>query len=101
MENTENMIEFLSGTRTATVTFTNQKHINRMKKLYEERKDEFKYFKENEDGSVCAKIPVKWVRIGAGRTGTKREMTEEQKEALRQRLAAGRAKAVKKSTKKK
>lgn len=97
MENNENMIEFISGTRTATVSFTNQKHINRMKKLYEERKDEFKYFKENEDGSVCAKIPLKWIKVNAGAlpgTGKKREMTEEQKEELRQRLAAGRAKSA-------
>lgn len=97
MENNENMIEFISGTRTATVSFTNQKHINRMKKLYEERKDEFKYFKENEDGSICAKIPLKWIKVNAGAlpgTGKKREMTEEQKEELRQRLAAGRAKSV-------
>ena len=101
MENTENMIEFLSGTRTATVTFTNQKHINRMKKLYEERKDEFKYFKENEDGSVCAKIPVKWVRIGAGRTGTKREMTEEQKKELAERLKKAREGKGKDARKKK
>lgn len=36
MDNKENMIEFLSGQRTCTVTFTNQKHINRIKKLYEE-----------------------------------------------------------------
>lgn len=97
MENNENMIEFISGARTATVSFTNQKHINRMKKLYEERKDEFKYFKENEDGSVCAKIPLKWIKVNAGAlpgTGKKREMTEEQKEELRQRLAAGRAKSA-------
>ena len=99
MENNENMVEFISGTRTATVTFTNQKHINRMKKLYEERGSEFKYFKENSDGSICAKIPLKWVKINAGAlpgTGKKREMTEEQKELLRQRLAEGRAKAAKK-----
>jgi len=99
MDNTENMIEFLSGTRSATVTFTNQKHINRMKKLYEERKDEFKYFKENKDGSICAKIPLKWIKVNPGAlpgTGKKREMTEEQKEELRKRLAAGRAKANKK-----
>lgn len=51
MENNENMIEFISCTHFATVTFTNQKHINRMKKLYEEHKDEFKYFKENSDGN--------------------------------------------------
>ena len=85
MENTENMIEFISGTRTATVTFTNKKHINRIKKLYEERKDDFKYFKENKDGSICAKIPLKWIKINAvSKTG--RVMTEEQKEAARIRL---------------
>ena len=91
MENTENMIEFISGTRTATVTFTNQKHINRIKKLYEERKDDFKYFKENTDGSVCAKIPLKWIKINAG-SKTGRVMTEEQKEAARIRLANARKK---------
>ena len=85
MENTENMVEFISGTRTATVTFTNQKHINRMRKLYEERKDDFKYFKENKDGSICAKIPLKWIKINAG-SKTGRVMTEEQKEAARIRL---------------
>ena len=95
MENTENMVEFISGTRTATVTFTNQKHINRMKKLYEERKDDFKYFKENTDGSVCAKIPLKWIKINAG-SKTGRVMTEEQKEAARIRLANARKKMGKK-----
>ena len=85
MENTENMVEFISGTRTATITFTNQKHINRMRKLYEERKDDFKYFKENKDGSICAKIPLKWIKINAG-SKTGRVMTEEQKEAARIRL---------------
>lgn len=37
MEITENMIEFISGQRTATVTLSNPKHINRIKKLYEDR----------------------------------------------------------------
>lgn len=91
MENTENMIEFISGTRTATVTFTNKKHINRIKKLYEERKDAFKYFVENPDGSVCAKLPLKWIKINAG-SKEGRVMTEEQKEAARIRLAEARKK---------
>ena len=91
MENTENVLEFISGTRTATVTFTNQKHINRIKKLYEERKDDFKYFKENTDGSVCAKIPLKWIKINPG-SKEGRVMTEEQKEAARIRLANARKK---------
>ena len=91
MENTENVLEFISGTRTATVTFTNKKHINRIKKLYEERKDDFKYFIENPDGSVCAKIPLKWIKINPG-SKEKRVMTEEQKEAARIRLAKAREK---------
>lgn len=95
MENQENVLEFISGTRTATVTFTNQKHINRIKKLYEERKDDFIYFKENKDGSVCAKIPLKWVKINPG-SKEKRIMTEEQKEAARIRLANARKKMSKK-----
>lgn len=95
MENSENVIEFLKNSRTATVTFTNRKHISRIKKLYEERGDEFKYYHENEDGSVCAKLPLKWIKVNAGSvpgTRAKREMTEEQKQALRERLAKGRAK---------
>lgn len=89
--NNENCIEFLSGERSAVVSFTNRKHINRIKKLYEERKDDFKYFHENTDGSICAKLPVKWIKINPG-SKTGRVMTEEQKEAARVRLANARNK---------
>ena len=89
--NMENVLEFISGARTVTVSFTNQKHINRIKKLYEERKDDFKYFHENTDGSICAKIPLKWVKLNPG-SKTGRVMTEEQKEAARVRLANARNK---------
>ena len=54
---------------------------------------------DGKDGSICAKIPLKWVKVNPGSlpgTGRKREMTEEQKEELCKRLAAGRAKAAKK-----
>lgn len=87
----ENVLEFISGARTVTVSFTNQKHINRIKKLYEERKDDFKYFHENTDGSICAKIPLKWVKLNPG-SKTGRVMTEEQKEAARIRLSNARNK---------
>ena len=79
----------LSGQRTCTATFTNRKHINRIKKLYEERGNEFKYLIENPDGSVCAKFPLKWVRINPGAKfdpdKPKKEMSAEQ----RVKLAAG------------
>lgn len=89
--NMENVLEFISGARTVTVSFTNQKHINRIKKLYEERKDDFKYFHENTDGSICAKIPLKWIKLNPG-SKNGRVMTEEQKEAARVRLANARNK---------
>ena len=89
--NMENVLEFMSGARTVTVSFTNQKHINRIKKLYEERKDDFKYFHENADGSICAKIPLKWIKLNPG-SKNGRVMTEEQKEAARVRLANARNK---------
>ena len=89
--NNENCIQFLSGKRSAVVSFTNRKHINRIKKLYEERKDDFKYFHENTDGSICAKIPLKWIKLNPG-SKNGRVMTEEQKEAARVRLANARNK---------
>ena len=83
--NTENVLEFISGTRTATVTFTNQKHINRIKKIYEDRKDEFKYFVENDDGSICAKLPLKWIKISPPKINN-RIYTEEEKIKIAERL---------------
>ena len=91
MDSSENVIDFITGERTATVTFTNRKHINRIKNIYEERKDDFKYFRENPDGSICAKIPLKWVKISPG-SKEGRIMTEEQKEAARIRLQNARNK---------
>lgn len=95
MDNTENMIEFLSGQRTCVVSFTNPKHIRRIKSIYEERKDDFTYFVENSDGSICAKIPLKWIKINPG-SKEGRIMTEEQKEAARLRLAKARENMSKK-----
>lgn len=81
MENQENCIEFMSGSHTATVSFTNKKHINKIKKLYEKNGGEFKYFVENSDGSICAKIPLRWIKISPPRM-----VSDEQREAARIRL---------------
>ena len=93
MKNQENMIDFVVGRDTAVVSFTNKKYINRIKKLYKERKEEFTSFYENKDGSVCAKIPLKWIRINPGVKDSnrpKRILTEEQKKELAERLSNGR-----------
>lgn len=100
MENTENMIDFISGRRSATVSFTNGKHIRRIKQIYAERKDEFKFYKENEDGSICATIPLKWVKINPGAKPDpdkpKKELSPEHKAKLLEGLEKSR-KAQKKT----
>ena len=95
INNNENAIEYLSGEHYITVSFTDRKMINRVKKLYSERKDDFKYLKENMDGSICAKLPKKWLKLNAG-SKEGRVMTDEQKKAVRIRLQQAREKIKKK-----
>lgn len=71
-KNRENAIEFLTGEETATVSFTQTKYINRIKKLAKDFPEDIK-LKENKDGSICADIPLKWVRISRPRTLTDAE----------------------------
>ena len=94
-ETNENMIEFISGQRTAVLTLTNRKHINRIKAIYAERKDDFKFYHENKDGSICVKIPLKWIKINPGAKPDpdkpKRELSPEHKAKLLEALKRGRA----------
>lgn len=82
--NTENALEFMVGDIYCTGSFTSQRHINRIKKLHERYEKDFCYLVENRDGSVCAKFPLSWLRIVPP---TRREISEEEKELLRERLA--------------
>ena len=84
-KNNENCIEWLSGERNCLCTFTNRKQINRVKNLYadQDHKDDFSYFHENPDGSVCCKIPLKWIKINPG---SKREYSDEQRAEMAERM---------------
>lgn len=83
MELKENVIEFLSGDKHATLTFSNRTHITKIKKLYQRSPEDFEYYVENPDGSVCARIPLKWIKISLPRQV---EYTDEQKAALAERM---------------
>ena len=48
--NNENDLCYLTGERYVCVSFTDRKMINRIKKIYEERAEEFKYLTQNKDG---------------------------------------------------
>lgn len=63
MEDKENVIEFIRGDKTATVTFSQGRYITRIKNLAKEKPDECKITHTNTDGSIVAHIPVSWVKI--------------------------------------
>lgn len=81
--NKENAVEFLTGDKTVTVSFTAQKYVNKMKKLHEKHSDKFEAYEINPDGSLYARIPLKWLKISIPRTNN---MNEEQRIAAAERL---------------
>lgn len=82
-KNNENAIEFYNGDKTCTVSITNQRYCNKLKKLYEAHPKEFERFVINADGSVYARLPLKWLKFSAPSV---REVSEEQREMLRERM---------------
>lgn len=78
----ENCIEWLNGQEVVTVTLSQGRYINRVKKLTQKCKD-VEIVAENEDGSILAHIPLKFIKIS-----TPKQMSEEQKEKARERLKA-------------
>ena len=80
---TENVIEFLVSEARATVTFSQGRYKSRIRKLATERPEECEIVAENQDGSICAHIPVSWVKINPDR-----DISNEQKQRLRERMIA-------------
>lgn len=78
----ENCIEWLNGQDKVTVTLSQGKYINKVKKLAEKYK-EVEIVKENTDGTLLAHLPLKFIKISAPK-----QMTEEQKEKARERFIA-------------
>ena len=77
----ENVIEWLRGGKTATLSLTQGRTITRIMKLAKSRLEECRIIAENVDGSIVARVPVGWIKISPIR-----EVSEEQKEAARVRM---------------
>lgn len=88
----ENVIEFLLNQKVMAVTLTQRKLANRVKEYAEKYPEEVRIVKENDDGSIFAKLPTRYLRIVRPSEG--RIMTEEEKEASRKRLELGRQKRM-------
>ena len=76
----ENVIEWYTGSDTVTVTLTQQRFINKVRKLAKTNAD-VTIEAENEDGSILAHLPVSFIKISAPR-----QMSEEQKAEAAERL---------------
>ena len=77
----ENTIEFEKDCQRATVTFSQGRFKTRIRKLAEKRPEDCQIIAENQDGSLCAHIPVGWIRINPSV-----ELSDAQVEARRRNI---------------
>lgn len=59
----ENSIEWYTGQDTITVSFTQKKYINKVKKLAQKHPNLVSILSENEDGSIFAHLPLKALKL--------------------------------------
>ncbi|WP_434309225.1 hypothetical protein [Hominifimenecus sp. rT4P-3] len=59
----ENVIEWIRDQTRATVSLSQKRTIGRVRKLAKEHPEKCQIVAENKDGSICAHIPVSWVKI--------------------------------------
>ena len=58
----ENVIDWLTGDESITLSLTQEKYRNRVKELAEKYPSKVDYM-VNSDGSVLAHVPVEWLKI--------------------------------------
>lgn len=77
----ENCIEWIKGSKTATVTFPKGKYVTKINKLAEQYPDEVRICDVNKDGSIVAHVPVSYISIRHPRT-----YSDDQKKKMGDRL---------------
>ena len=78
----ENVIEWITGDKTVTVSLTQKRFINRVKMLAEKHPELVEIVAENRDGSLCAHLPLRALHlfIYAPNTGGFAKVDEEEEE---------------------
>lgn len=79
--NNENCIEWLNNQKEITLSLCQEKWINKIKKLHKSNPDDVEIIAENVDGSICAKIPISFLKISPPR-----QVTEEQRQLASERF---------------
>lgn len=85
----ETIYEHISGADYFTVTAAERWSVGMIKRLKEKSPDSVEIVAENKDGSIVARFPQEWMRISPKR---KRELTDEQRKELADRLKNAREK---------
>lgn len=79
--NSENTVEFFTNGKRATVSFSQRRYKRIIYRLAETRSEECQIVAENADGSLCAHVPVTWIKIAPVR-----KVSEQQREAGRRNI---------------
>lgn len=86
----ENCIEWLTGQDVMGVTLTQERYINKVRRLKQKFPQDIK-IRTNKDGSIYAKIPLSYLKLNHTEREAK-EYTDEEKQQIRERLQAGKSK---------
>mgnify|MGYP000200165442 CR=1 FL=1 len=78
----ENVIEWLKNDNRATLSLSQRRTISKIEKLANEYPDECKITARNTDGTICAHVPVSWIKISP-----KRKVSEQQRVAASERMS--------------
>ena len=82
----ENVIEFMTNDTRAPLSFSRGRYKSVIRKLAEKSPEDCQISADNEDGSICAQVPVSWLRISPPR-----QYTEEQRQQMGERLRQNRS----------
>ena len=82
----ENVIEFMTNGTRATLSFSQGRYKSVIRKLAEKHPEDCQIIADNKDGSICAHVPVSWLRISPPR-----QYTEEQRQQMGERLRQNRS----------
>jgi len=78
----ESVIEWVRGDKTVTITaYSNSRLNTKLRKYAETNPAECQIIHENEDGSLMAHVPLKWVKVAPPR-----RVSDEQRKASSERL---------------
>ena len=72
----ENVIEWQKGQQRATVTLSQQRVISRVEKLAGEHPGQCEIVARHKDGTLCAHIPVAWIKINQPKALTEKQLEQ-------------------------